>query len=78
MDGVWVTTASKLLPFIVALNPGADDFSDCNTPNDVGMKLLKSVGCSELDMTEPMIVDALKARDDLVDALEAIRDRAMQ
>jgi len=29
-------------------------------------------------MTEPMIADALKARDDLIDALEAIRDRAIQ
>src|SRR5215470_1464259 len=74
----YLELSTKLLPLVAALNPGADDFADCTTPNDVGMKLLKSVGMSEFDMSEPMIADALKARDDLVDALEAIRDRAVQ
>ena len=74
----YLELATKLLPLVAALNPGADDFADCATPNDVGMKLLKTVGMNEFDMTEPMIADALKARDDLIDALEAIRDRAIQ
>src|SRR5262249_46321167 len=54
----YLELSTKLLPLVAALNPGADDFADCATPNDVGMKLLKSVGCSEFDMTEPMIADA--------------------
>jgi len=74
----YLELSTKLLPLVAALNPSADDFADCATPADVGMKLLKSVGMNEFDMSEPMIADALKARDDLVDALEAIRDRAMQ
>src|SRR5215472_8446830 len=74
----YLELSTKLLPLVAALNPGADDFADCTTPNEVGIKLLKTVGVNEFDVDESMISDALKARDDLVDALEAIRDRAIQ
>jgi len=73
----YLELSTKLLPLVAALNPGADDFADCTTPNEVGIKLLKTVGVNEFDADESMIADALKARDDLVDALEAIRDRAV-
>src|SRR5262245_4783429 len=68
--------AAKILPLVAALNPGADDFSDCNDMRSIGVKLLKSVGCPEYEMTEDAIADALKANDAFIERLQAIRNAA--
>src|SRR5215470_10247732 len=51
----YLELSTKLLPLVAALNPGMDDFSDCNDMRSIGIKLLKSVGCDEFEMTEAMI-----------------------
>src|SRR5262245_51563758 len=40
----YLELSTKLLPLVVGLNPGADDFSDCKDKRSIGIKLLKSVG----------------------------------
>jgi len=72
----YLDLCTKLLPLVAALNPGVDDFSDCNDMRSIGIKLLKSVGCPEYEMTEDAIADALKANDAFIERLQAIRNAA--
>jgi len=75
-SGKYLEIAAKLLPIIAALNPGPDDYSDCKNMNQIGIKLLKSIGCAEVDMTEAMIAEALVANDAFIDRLQQIRAEA--
>jgi len=75
-SGKYLEIAAKLLPIIAALDPGADDFSDCKNMNQIGIKLLKSIGCAEIDMTEAMIAEALAANDAFIERLQQIRAEA--
>src|SRR5262245_9220052 len=70
----YLDLCTKLLPLVAALNPGVDDFSDCNDMRSIAIKLLKSVGCPEYEMTEDAIADALKANDAFIERLQAIRN----
>jgi len=72
----YLELSTKLLPLVAALNPGVDDFSDCNDMRSIGIKLLKSVGCPEYEITEDAIADALKANDAFIERLQAIRNAA--
>jgi hypothetical protein len=72
----YLELSTKLLPLVAALNPGADDFADCNDMRSIGVKLLKSIGCDESSLTDDMIKEALEANDIFVDRLQAIRDAA--
>src|SRR5262245_27418161 len=72
----YLELSTKLLPLVAALNPGADDWSDCKDLRDIGIKLLKSVGMSEFDMTEDAIEEAMAANDRLIEGLQQIRARA--
>jgi hypothetical protein len=72
----YLEIASKLLPIIAALNPKADDFSDCQNMNQIGIKLLKSIGCAEIDIDETMIADAVAANDAFIERLRQIRAQA--
>lgn len=72
----YLELSTKLLPLVAALNPGADDYSDCKNMNQIGIKLLKSIGCAEIDMTESMIAEALVANDAFIDRLQQIRAEA--
>src|SRR5262245_20742309 len=50
----YLELSTKLLPLIMALRPGASEFADCQSMEDIGMKLLKSVGLEE-DQATPDI-----------------------
>lgn len=72
----YLELSTKLLPLVAALNPGASDFSDCDSMQEIGIKLLKSVGCAEIDMDEAMIAEAIAANDAFIDGLQRIKARA--
>ena len=61
----------------MALNPAANEFSDCQNMNDIGARMLKSVGADESVVTDDMIAQAIRVHDEFVARLEAIRDRAL-
>jgi hypothetical protein len=60
----YLELATKLLPLIVQLNPAGSDFSGCNSMQDIGTKLLLSVGIT--DPTDEQIASAIKANDDFI------------
>jgi len=67
---------ARLVPMDVNL-VSADDFSKCQSMQELGRKLLKSIGCEDEDaITEDMIARAIQANDAFVARLEAIRDSA--
>ena len=49
-------------------------YADCNSMQEIGLKLLQSVKFNNPD--EDSIAEAIKANDDFIAKLEAIRDRA--
>jgi hypothetical protein len=59
---------------IMTVESKADGFESCQTMQEIGLKLLQNVGCTEI--TDDMIAEALKANDIFVAKLEAIRDAA--
>src|SRR5262245_17514655 len=69
--------ATKLLPLIAALNPqGGSEFSDCQTQQDIGRKLLESVGFN--DPEDASIEDAVKANYGVIQRLKSIYLARMQ
>src|SRR5262245_17997299 len=72
----YLELSTKLLPLVAALNPGTSDFSNCQSMEDIGMRLLKQVGVEEDQMVPDMVKAAIEANDIFIDALNAIRDRA--
>src|SRR5262245_64810147 len=69
--------ATKLLPLIAALNPqGGSEFSDCQTQQDIGRKLLQSIGFNDPD--DASIEDAVKANDAFIERLRSIYFARMQ
>jgi hypothetical protein len=66
----YLELSTKLLPLVAALNPGTSDFSDCRNVNDIGVKLLQSVGFSEPD--DASIQAAIALNDKFIDDLQAI------
>ena len=65
--------AAKL---IAAAEPKADGFEACKSKRDIAIALLKSVGANEFDLTEEAIEEALKANNDFIATLQAIRAAA--
>jgi hypothetical protein len=72
----YLELSTKLLPLVAALNPGVDDFSDCKDMQDVAVRLLRSIGLSDFEMTPDMLEDAKKLNDRFIDDLQAIRAAA--
>jgi len=72
----YLELSTKLLPLVVGLNPGADDFSDCKDKRSIGIALLKSIGANELDLDDGQITDALNAQDEFIAQLQRIRAHA--
>src|SRR5262249_42788293 len=69
--------ATKLLPLIAALNPQeGTEFSDCQSQQDIGRKLLETVGFNDPD--DASIEEAIKANDTFIDRLRAIYFGRMQ
>ena len=62
---------ARLVP--MDANPlSANDYSTCNSMEDIGRQLLRQIGMSEDDITDDMIAAAIEANGRLVDTLEAI------
>jgi hypothetical protein len=72
----YLELATKILPLVAALDPGISDFSDCQTPADIGRQLLKNVGADEYLISDGMIAEAVEAHDLLIAKLEQIRAKA--
>src|SRR5262249_25245118 len=64
---------ARLVPMDANL-VSADDFSKCQSMQELGRKLLKSIGCEDEDaITEDMIARASQDNDEFVARLEAVR-----
>src|SRR5262245_52195729 len=70
----YLETAAKLLPLIVALNPQMSDFASANSMQEIGAKLLQSIGFSNPD--EDSIQLAIEAQDSFIAALQRIHQCA--
>ena len=70
----YLEMASKLAALVAALRPEPDGYSKAQSMNDIGRKLLESVGFASPD--DISISQAIEANDAFVAALEAIRDAA--
>jgi hypothetical protein len=66
----YLELSTKLLPLIVSLNPAGSDFSGCRSMQDIGTKLLLSVGIT--DPSDEQIASAIKANDDFIQRLQGI------
>jgi hypothetical protein len=62
---------ARLVP-MDANPPSANDFSSCQSMEDIGMRLLKAVGLAEDAMTPAMIGQAIEANDAFIARLERI------
>jgi hypothetical protein len=65
----YIELSAKLLPFIVSLNPGSD-FSGCKSMEDIGTRLLQSVGIN--DPSAAQIAEAVRANDQFIARLQGI------
>jgi hypothetical protein len=72
----YLELSTKLLPLVMAFNPTASDFAS-KTPEETGAALLKTVGLEEDLMTPALIQEAIKVRDEFLDALQAIAAREL-
>src|SRR5262245_29760939 len=68
----YLELSTKLLPLVAALNPGASGFSDCQSQNEIAVRLLRSMGIAEYAISEAMVADAIEANDIFVERLKAI------
>ena len=73
----YLELASKLAALVAALKPPQSAFHDANSMQDIGRKLLESVGTDNAAITEDMIQEAVAANDRLIAQLESIRDKAI-
>jgi hypothetical protein len=70
----YLELATKLLPLVAALNPKASSYDEAQSRSDIAEKLLQSVGLAEPD--EQSVEEAVRANDQFIATLEAIRDAA--
>ena len=73
----YLELASKLAALVAALKPPQSAFHDANSMQDIGRKLLESVGADDAAITEDMIQEAVAANDRLIAQLESIRDKTL-
>jgi hypothetical protein len=67
--------AAKLLSAIQQ-QPDPDGFDSANSMQELGLRLLRSIGVEESAITDDMITQAVQANEEFIRTLEAIRDRA--
>jgi hypothetical protein len=71
----YLELTTKLLPLVVALNPGVEtEFFDCQSMADVGARLLRSIGVDPETITEDMIAAVIEANDEFMGRLERIKE----
>ena len=73
----YLELASKLAALVAALKPPQSAFHDANSMQDIGRKLLQSVGADDVTLTDDLIAQAVAANDAFIAQLEAIRDKAI-
>jgi hypothetical protein len=73
----YLEMASKLAALVVTLKPSQGGFQDANTMEEIGLRLLKSIGMEEEDITPEMISEAIGANNKFVARLEEIRNDGM-
>jgi len=73
----YLELASKLAALVATLKPSQSAFHDANSMQDIGRKLLESVGTDNAAITEDMIQEAVAANDRLIAQLESIRDKTL-
>jgi hypothetical protein len=73
----YLELASKLAALVATLKPPQSAFHDANSMQDIGRKLLESVGTDNAAITEDMIQEAVAANDRLIAQLESIRDKTL-
>ena len=73
----YLEMASRLAALVASLRPEEPDgYSKANSMQDIGRKLLQSVGADETMLTDEHIAQAVEAKNTFVAQLEAIRDAA--
>jgi hypothetical protein len=72
----YLEMASKLAALVAALRPEPDGYSKANTMQDIGRRLLQSVGADETTLTDVQIEQAIAANDAFVAQLQAIKNAA--
>src|SRR5262245_11364242 len=65
--------ASRL---IAASEPKPEGYESCQSLREIGIKLLKNVGCDEFEMTEDMIEAAMAANEAFIERLKQIKAAA--
>src|SRR4029077_17320 len=73
----YLELASKLAALVATLKPSQSAFHDANSMQDIGRKLLESVGTDNAAITEDMIQEGVAANDRLIAQLESIRDKTL-
>jgi|SRR5262249_7307639 hypothetical protein len=59
---------------IATIEQPSSGFKECNTLQEIALKLLESVGVNANDATDEMIKEAMEANNAFIARLEAIRD----
>jgi len=67
--------AAKLLA-VIQPQPDPDGFASADSMQELGLRLLRSVGCNEFEIDDGMITDALDANDAFIERLKAIKANA--
>jgi hypothetical protein len=62
---------------IAAIESKPDGFGNCTTMEQIGRKLLQSVGADDVELTGDMIAEAVAANDKFIAKLEEIRNNAL-
>jgi len=71
------TKIAELIARLVSTSePKPDGFETCNSHREIAIKLLKSVGANEFDLTEDAIKEAHEANNVFIARLQAIRAKA--
>jgi hypothetical protein len=70
----YLELSTKLASLVAALKPPQNAIEQARTLEDIGIALLKDVGCSEENITDAMISEAVELNNALVTGLEQIRD----
>ena len=73
----YLELSTKLAALVATLKPPQDGFHDANTMEEIGLRLLKSIGMEEEDVTAAMISEAIAANERFIARLEEIRNDGM-
>jgi hypothetical protein len=74
----YLELAAKLAGLVAMIKPESDGISKARNVQEIAVALLKSVGLEdESELTPDLIAAAVKANDDFIARLEAIRDKAI-